>query len=111
MRGESVVVHRTVEGGRDPLNSPIFEDVEETVDDVLVAPGPRNEVDECTRPARTRVVRNLHFPKPYAESLRGAEVSVRRPAPATAVAVPQPTTLANTPTRWWLPVELERVDG
>lgn len=111
MRGESVVVHRTVEVGRDPLNSPIFEDIEETVEDVLVAPGPRNDVDESTRPAGTRVAWNIHFPKPYAESLRGAKVSVRGQDPAKVIGDPQPYYGPNTPTRWWLPVELGRVDG
>jgi|SRR5690625_119271 len=111
MQGETVVVHRRVETGHDPLNSPVYEDVTETVHDVLVAPGPRSDVDASTRPDGTRVAWNLHFPKPYAESLRGAKVSVRGQKPAKVIGDPQPYTLENTPTRWWLPVELERVDG
>lgn len=111
MQGETVVVHRRVETGHDPLNSPVYEDVTETVHDVLVAPGPRSDVDASTRPDGTRVAWNLHFPKPYAESLRGAKVSVRGQKPAKVIGDPQPYTLENTPTRWWYPVELERVDG
>lgn len=111
MIGETVVVERRERVGTDPGNAPIYKWVTETVEDVLVAPGPRNDVVESNRPDGVRIAWNLHFPKPYAASLRGARVSVRGEPARDVVGDPKPYTLENTPTRWWMPVELEAVDG
>ncbi|GAA4774613.1 hypothetical protein GCM10023351_18770 [Microbacterium gilvum] len=111
MIGETVVVVREVVTGTDAHNEPITEAVEESVDDVLIAPGPRADIPDAFRPVGTVVAWNLHFPKTFTGSLRGAKVSVRGGAPCDVIGDPQPFTLANTPTRWHMPVELERADG
>lgn len=110
--GEAVTVRRRPAVGTDPGGGPIYgTPVDETVTDVLVAPGPREDVVDSNRPDGTRIAWTLHFPKTYSSSLRGAEISVRGGAFRPVVGDPQPYTLANTPTRWWMPVELEDVDG
>lgn len=111
MIGEQVVVERRVETGRDAHNQPIYAFVSETVDDVLVAPGPRTDIPDTDRPEGTVVAWNLHFPKTFTGSLRGARVRVRGGAPCPVIGDPQPYTLENTPTRWHLPVEVARADG
>jgi len=111
MRGETVTVIHRVEVGRDPGNNPIYEDQAEDVSDVLVAPGPRADVLDATRPDGVEVRWNLHFPKPYAGDLRGAAIRVRGGDPLEVIGSPAPYTLANTPTRWWMPVEIGDVRG
>ena len=111
MRGERVTVETPIEVGRGPGNSPIYEWVAGAVEDVLVAPGPREDVTDSTRPDGVRVRYTLHFPKPYDTDLTGARISVRGEEPLAVVGSPRPYTLANTPTRWWMPVEVGRVDG
>lgn len=111
MIGEQVTVTRRMQTGVDRLGDPVYEDVSEVVDDVLVAPGPRSDLSDAERPDGDRVAWNLHFPKPYESDLRNATVSVRGEAACLVVGEPRPFTLENTPTRWWMPVELWRVDG
>lgn len=111
MRGETVVVRRPTAGGVDPFGSPSVVWVEEVVEDVLVAPGPRNDADGAIRPDGKIIAWTLHFPKTFNESLKGCEVRVRGEVPRPVVGDPKPYTLKNTPTRWWMPVELEGVDG
>lgn len=109
--GEAVVVERRQEVGRDPGNAPIYEWVPETVEDVLVAPGPRADVVESNRPEGVEVRFNLHFPKGYPAMLRGARISVRGGEPLNVIGDPQHFTEANTPGRWSMPVEIGRTDG
>lgn len=111
MKGETVVVVRQVEGGADAHGNPITTTTEETVHDVLVAPGPRADLDDNHRPEGTVVAWNLHWPKTFTGSLLGASVKVRGGAPCPIIGDPQPFTNANTPTRWNRPSEAERVDG
>ena len=111
MIGEQVVVTRRVQVGTDAFNQPIFDDQHETVDDVIVAPGPRADLTDAERPDADRVVWNLHFPKGYPATLAGARISVRGGVPLAVVGDPQHYTIENTPTRWSMPVEVWRVDG
>lgn len=111
IQGERVVVRREVVVGRDPGNNEIVETVEQPVDDVLVAPGGREDVSDSNRPDGSRVAWQLHFPKSFTGSLRGAEVSVRGLEFARVVGDPHPYTVSNTPGRWNYPAELERTDG
>lgn len=111
IHGESVIVERRQEVGRDPGNNPIFEWVAEPVNDVLVAPGPRADVEESNRPDGVEVRFNLHFPKGYPATLRGARISVRGLPPFDVIGDPQHFTEANTPGRWSMPVEIGRTDG
>ena len=109
--GETVTVFRHTKVGTTPGNTPIFEWVGTAVEDVLVSPGPRIDLVEAVRPAGTVVAWTLHFPKSFNESLRGCEVSVRGEARCKVIGDPKPFTLENTPTRWWMPAELEGTDG
>lgn len=111
IRGETVVVERWQETGRDPGNAPIREWVAETVENVLVAPGPRNDVVDSNRPDGKRIQWTLHFPKSYPATLAGARVSVRGQEARPVVGDPQHYTEANTPGAWSMPVELEDVEG
>lgn len=111
MKGEQVTIYRRERVGTGPGNTPLYEDVETSVDDVLVAPGARTDVVDSNRPDGVEVAWTLHFPKTFSGSLRGASVSVRGEPKARVIGDPKPFTLANTPTRWHMPVELERVDG
>lgn len=111
MIGETVRVLRPIEGTENAhgIASHTFEEFE--VDDVLVAPGPLVDVPDTARPAGTVVAWNLHFPKTFTGSLRGTLIRVRGQAPCKVIGDPQPFTEENTPTRWWMPVEVERTDG
>ena len=111
MIGEQVIVERHVETGRDAFNEPIYEWESETVDDVLVAPGPRADLTDAERPEGVRVVWNLHFPKGYPATLANARIRVRGGEPLHVIGNPQHYTFENTPTRWSMPVEVWRVDG
>lgn len=110
IRGETVVVKRRVRVGTGPGNTPLYEDEETPVEDVLVAPGPRTDVDGPIRPDGVEVTFNLHFPKTFTGSLRGAEIVVRGDS-FDVIGDPRPYTLANTPTRWNMPVEVTNVQG
>ena len=111
--GEDVIVHREVEtGARDEFNAPVTVPAHpETVENVLVAPGPRDDVTDSIRPDGKRIAWTLHFPKPYAASLRGAQISVRGEPKRPVVGDPKPYAAENTPGEWWMPVELEDVEG
>lgn len=109
--GETVVVERREETGRDPGNNLTYEWVAETVANVLVAPGPRNDVESSTRPDGTEVRFTLHFPKGYPATLRGARVRVRGLDPMKVIGDPQHYTEANTPGDWSMPCEIGWVEG
>ncbi|MHC6175467.1 hypothetical protein [Glutamicibacter sp. X7] len=111
MIGETVVVVRREQIGTLPGNIPEYGEVETTVEDVLVAPGPRADVVDSNRLEGVQIAWTLHFPKTFSGSLRGTSVKVRGESACPVVGDPKPLTLANTPTRWWMPVELERVEG
>lgn len=111
MIGESVTVSRFVESGTDAHADPVGSWESETVDDVLVAPGPRTDIDDSHRPAGTVVAFNVHMPRSYTGDLRGARLTIRGEPGLRVVGDPRAYTLANTPTRWATPVEVERGDG
>lgn len=111
MIGETVIVETATETGRNAHNQPIIEWVPETIQDVLVAPGPRYDIPEAARPDGTVIAWTLHFPKTFTGQLRGARVRVRGGDPCDVVGDPQPFTPENTPTRWWMPVEVKRAKG
>ena len=110
MIGRTVIVRTEQETGRDPLNKPIVETVDEEVENVLVTPGPRTDVVESNRPAGVEVVFNLMFPKTFAGSLRGAQIGIDGEFFAV-IGDPRPFPIENTPTEWWMPAEVTRTDG
>ena len=86
--------------------------IESTVDGVLVEPG-ANESLEASRPEGVQVAFTLHFPKTYSGTLEGCEIEL--PAPWTGVyrviGNPGRYMMDNTPTRWNMPVEVEKAYG
>lgn len=110
LQGEGVTVITRTEVGRDPGNSPIWADVEQVVDNVLVSPGPRADVIESNRPEGVDVVYTLGFPKTLTGSLRGCRVRVRGEA-FHVVGDPRPGQDNLTPGPWNRVVEVERRDG
>lgn len=111
LKGTKVTVERRVEVGRDPGNNPIFEWQSEDVENVLVVPGPRADVETSARPYGTHVTFNLHFPKGYPATLRHARIRVRGGDPLDVIGDPQHYMEENTPGPWSMPVEVGRVDG
>lgn len=109
--GEKVTVERHVKTGEDRFGEPEYDWVTETVENVLVAPGPRADLTDAERPEGVRVVWNLHFPKGYPATLKGARISVRGGDLLDVVGDPQHYTEENTPTPWSMPVEVWRADG
>lgn len=112
LAGETVIVEREESPGLDPFGDPLpGEWVPETVDNVLVSPGPRADLSDANRPEGVEVKWNLSFPKGYPATLRGARVIVRGQEPAYVVGDPQHLIDENTPGPWSLTVELTAVRG
>lgn len=110
-RGEDVVIYtRTPSGQVDDFNQPIYTETSLTVSNVLVAPGPRTDLEGSLRPDGDRVVYTLHFPKTYKGSLRDTQIEVRGQR-FSVIGDPKPYTLSNTPTFWYMPVEVEAILG
>lgn len=107
--GETVTVQRPVEVGRNSRNEPRFEWDDEDVDDVLVTPGPRTDIDDSSRPTGVKVEWSLMWPKTYTKSLAGCRVIVRGGRPLHIVG--DPHAFAHAPTRWNRPSEAGRADG
>lgn len=108
--GETIRLLTPAVTGVDEGNNEVIELSESIVSDVLVAPGSTPDVWASNRPDGARVVFTLHFPKWFTANLRGCEVIVRG-LRCRVVGDPQPYTLANTPTRWHMPAEVELVEG
>lgn len=102
---------RVASGSSDAHGNDVFTTTTTTVDDVLVAPGPRGDLPFVDRPEGTVVAYSLHFPKAFTGNLRGALLTVRGESGLRVIGDPRPFTLENTPTRWHMPVEVERADG
>lgn len=111
MQGETIEVLSRTPAGVDEGNNTIWQETSETVHNVLVAPYSTTDKDGSTRIDGVEVVFELHFPKTYTKSLRGARVRIRNLQPFTVVGDPQPYTDANTPGRWNRPVKVGRTDG
>lgn len=109
IRGETVYVRRvtgTTNGRLGP--EPTYSDPER-VDGVLVAPETVGETSYL-RPDGETCDYTLHFPRGYAQDLRGALVTVRG-HDFRVVGSPAPYTEANAPGRWTMPVQVVRADG
>lgn len=111
MRGETVVVVTRVPVDKNSHGNATHTTTQQQVDDVLVAPGPRTDLPVTDHPEGTVVAFNLQFPKTFTGSLRGREITIRGEAGFKVIGDPRPFTPENTPTRWHMPVEVERADG
>lgn len=112
MRGISVTV-RTPHGTElDRFGNEQYLYDEQIISDVLVEPG-ATESFESSRPEGARVAYTLHFPKTFNGSLEGCEVELPNPWGGRYRVIGNPGRYmdANTPTRWNMPVEVERAYG
>lgn len=110
MRGERVTVIRRVESGRDRFNDPIVDDLEETVDDVLVAPGELADNIDSVRPDGTYATYTLMFPKTYAGQLESCDIMVRGNRYGV-IGHPDRFAEDNCPTRWNMTVRVGATHG
>lgn len=113
MRGVTVKVVPKVAGPADRFGNATYMDgTQESVDDVLIAPGATEDL-EASRPEGVTVAYSLHFPKTYAGTLEGCDVILPSPWAGRyrVIGNPKPYMDANTPTRWHLPVEVEVAHG
>lgn len=111
--GESITVRTPVMGAKDRFGNRTVTYTEQTVNDVLIAPGATQDM-EAARPQGVTVALTLYFPKTFTDSLRGCIVQLPVPWNRTDYRVigdPQPYMDVNTPTRWNRQVEVERGDG
>ncbi len=86
------------------------EPAEETVENVLVAPGATNDM-EAARPDGVAVALTLHFPKEYAASLEGCSVELPEPWEGTYHVIGNPMPYMRSPGQWNRPVEVEASHG
>ncbi len=63
LKGITVTLHNKVLTGRDPLNAPVYEDVDIDVENVLVAPVSSTEAQEMLDLTGKKVVYQLAIPK------------------------------------------------
>ena len=107
LRGQSVEVVRAtvsyVDGER------VESTERETVQNVLVCPGATADSAANARSDADRVAYTLAFPKGYDKPLRNCRAVIGG-REYRVIGDPQPCR-ENCPTRWWLRVEVERVDG
>ena len=113
MKGISVTVLRQTAATVDRFGNEVpGEPTRETVADVLIEPGATSDL-EASRPEGVQVAYSLHFPKAYSGDLEGCEIELPAPWTGTYRVIGNPGRYmdANTPTRWNMPVEVERAYG
>lgn len=140
IKGRTVSVRLRARDSRDTFGNDVESYSEpQEVGNVLVQPGECEEL-ASTRPEGVRVAFTLHFPKAFSGDLRGALVELpepwgywspsvvatttteattttatsSEPVPSRAYRVigdPKPYMVENCPTDWYMPVEVEAVDG
>ena len=111
--GTTIKVLRPGVGVKDRLGNMVNSNYEEeTVDNVLVAPGATKEL-EAARPEGVDVAYSLHFPKTYTGTLEGCKVELPSPWTGTYRVIGDPREYmdVNTPTQWHMPVEVEAAHG
>ena len=107
LKGQSVEVIRVkvsyVDGER------VESTERETVHNVAVCPGVTADSAANARPDADRVAYTLAFPKGYDKQLRNCRIVIYG-REYRVMGDPQPCR-ENCPTRFWMQVEVERVDG
>lgn len=114
MNGRTITIIRyEPTGDTDPTGRPATTPAEETVDDVLVAPGSQSNATDPTRPDGVTVAFTLHLPRSYTvgmTSLRGAHVRIDD-AEYEVIGDPHPYDGGLNPTRWNLQAEVTDTRG
>lgn len=109
LKGETVTVIRLEEGAPDAFGAPSRVERREEVANVLVAPTGTADAAGDTRPHAMSASIALAFPRPYEDSLRGADIELRGSRYAV-VGDPEPCR-ENCPTSWWMNVKAVRHEG
>lgn len=112
IQGTTVTLVRKSISGYDRFGNAEYAEMEETVNNVLVAPGATNDL-EASRPEGVDVAYSLHFPKTYTGDLEGCKVTLPAPWEGTYRVIGKPGQYMdiNTPTQWHMPVEVEVAHG
>ena len=113
IRGRTVTVLTPTASGTDRFGEPIPGTPTQTqVDNVLVVPGATADL-EASRPDGVTVALTLHFPKTYTGNLRGCQVALTGEYSGTynVIGEPKPYLVENSPTDWYMPVEVETCHG
>lgn len=110
--GESVQIRLIGRGAEDEGGNIItsFSDPE-SVDDVLVAPGPRADVTDSDRPVGAKVLWTCYLPKTFTQDLRGAQISVRSGDWLDVIGIPGAYPESLTPGSWNRVAEIGEVVG
>ena len=113
IKGRTVTVIAPNYYGTDRLGEPIKTTPTETdVGNVLIVPGATSDLD-ATRPNGVNVAFTLYFPKTFEGDLRGCEVELSGEYAGTyrVIGEPYPYMYENTPTDWFMAVEVEACHG
>lgn len=107
LSGESVTLLVPTVTGEDELGEPLVTYSEQTVYNVIVAPGATSGPSH-DRPHGAEVACTLHFPKGYTGSLKGCLVDVRG---ERFRVIGDPMSYSWSPLDWDRVVEVAREDG
>lgn len=110
LRGETVIIRTYHAAGFDAFGAKVREYADTEVGDVLVEPGASSNVTESNRPDGVSIRYTLHFPKTFDGALDGAQIMIRGDW-YDVIGRPDHYTLENTPTKWWMTVEVGVVNG
>ena len=111
MIGETVTIHRWRQTGVDAGNNPVWEPVDEPVENVLVQSPSGSNAGDTTRPDGITVDLTLQFPRVYTGGrLRGCDITVRG-LKYRVVGDPIPLDGGMTPTQWNMTVNVTRSEG
>ncbi|TCD53767.1 hypothetical protein EJ419_07315 [Alloscardovia theropitheci] len=111
MRGETVTVIYKRESTVDPFGASVYEQVFESVPNVLVAPGAQSNSTENTHPDGITVAYTLYFPRAWKfKSLRGCLIRIDDNE-YTVIGDPRPYNAGLTPTAWNLVVQVADKEG
>ena len=114
VKGSTVSVRQRMRDSRDSFGNEVVEWGEPVeVPGVVIAPGKCESLD-AMRPEGVRVALTLHFPKGYADRLRGAQVTLSGRYAGKYIVVGDPMPYAGYLGRRFkrnMPVEVEAVDG
>lgn len=110
LSGVTVTVLRRERSGTDAHGNPAYGEWTGTeVGNVLPQPGGTSDLD-ASRPEGAKVDMTFHFPKAYAEPLKGCRLSYAGRT-YRVIGDPQPYLDGLTPGEWDRPVETEAVHG
>ena len=113
MRGVTVSLVVKTKIGTDDFNQPIFSEIVETVDDVLVGEPSSDDITNALTLHGAKVLYRLAIPKGDAHDWDGTKVILPEPFAGEYLTVGIPTAgiEENIPLRWNKKVLLERYEG